>query len=238
MSTTSSASPRASADTTPPLVEHENRSIQGPVWVAWREGTLTRAEELQALCEWMVANAKETDPAKTNHQTLATAIHRRLKIGKVKEKEITQNNYQVLADSVKRHLDAARQAATKKALDPNRRLVLIRRIFRNGPLIERAQSNLDAAEVQLLNLAPASYILGQMPCLLRHVRCHLPSNDPGRQEFERIARRLGINDADRSLPQKSEDQDIKGRENIVEADRGKIVTTEVFPPRVGRANGA
>ena len=24
--------------------------IEGPVWVAWREGTLTRAKELEALC--------------------------------------------------------------------------------------------------------------------------------------------------------------------------------------------
>lgn len=198
MSATSSASPRASADTALPLVEHENRSIQGPVWVAWREGTLTRAEELEALCEWEMAKAEEA--------------------------KIAQNNYQVLADAIHRHLEAARQAATKETLRPNRRLVLFRRIFRNGPLIERAQSNLDAAEGQLLNLAPASYILGQMPCLLRHVQCHLPSTDPGRQEFERIVRRLGINDPDRSLPRNSNDQELKDRETV-EAERGKIVTT-------------
>ena len=30
-------------------------SIGGPVWVAWREGTLTRAEELEALCAWVTA---------------------------------------------------------------------------------------------------------------------------------------------------------------------------------------
>ena len=29
--------------------------VGGPVSVAWREGTLTRAYELQALCEWMTA---------------------------------------------------------------------------------------------------------------------------------------------------------------------------------------
>ena len=29
--------------------------LGGPVSVAWREGTLTRAYELQALCEWMTA---------------------------------------------------------------------------------------------------------------------------------------------------------------------------------------
>ena len=199
MSTASSASPRASTDTILSLVQHEDRSIQGPVWVAWREGTLTRAEELDTLREWVMANTDKT--------------------------KLSQNNYQVLANSIRRHLDAARQAATKETLRPNRRLVLIRRIFRNGPLIERAQSNLDAAEVQLLNLAPASYIVGQMPCLLRQVQCHLPATDPGRQEFERIARRLGLNEADSSPSRNNGNKGHDDKENIVEAERGKIVTT-------------
>jgi hypothetical protein len=198
MSAASSVSPRASTDTTPPFVEHGNRSIQGPVWVAWREGTLTRAEELEVLCDWEIAKAEETNCA--------------------------PSNYQILADAIHRHLEAARQAATKATLRPNRRLVLVRRIFRNGPLIERAQSNLDAAEAQLLNLAPASYILGQMPCLLRHVQCHLPATDPARQEFERIARRLGINDPDRPLTQNSNDQESKDKKDTVDAERGTIVT--------------
>lgn len=68
MSATSSVSPRASADTALPLVEHENRSIQGPVWVAWREGTLTRAEELEALCEWEMAKAEEAKITQNNYQ--------------------------------------------------------------------------------------------------------------------------------------------------------------------------
>ena len=152
MSALTSASSRVDTDTTLQLVTHEHRSIQGPVWVAWRESALTRAEELEALCEWEMAKAKETNS--------------------------TQNNHQVLVDAIRRHLTAARQAATKDSLCPNRRLVVIRRIFRNGPLIERAQSNLDAAEAQLLNIVPASYILGQMPCMLRHVQCHLPAIDP------------------------------------------------------------
>ena len=94
------------------------------------------------------------------------------------DNSVVLENGEVLRKAIGVHLKAARQAATKDALDPNRRLVLVRRIFRNGPLIERAQSNLDAAEAQLLNLAPARYILGQMPCLVRHVQCHLPATDP------------------------------------------------------------
>ena len=89
------------------------------MWVAWREGTLTRAKELEALCYWV----KPTD---------------------------TSANDEVLRKAIRRHLDAARQAARVDPLKPRRRF----RILRNGPLIERATSNLDAAEAHLLNLAP------------------------------------------------------------------------------------
>ena len=117
--------------------------IGGPVSVAWREGTLTRAYELQALCEWMTAkDSRDSDGA--------------------------------LVKAVKCHLAAARDAAFAKKLDPHKRF----RMFRDGPLIERARSNLDAAEAHLLNLARPDYIFGQMPSLLRHVQRHLRPTDP------------------------------------------------------------
>lgn len=208
MGATSSAPPRAKTDTTPqdaktdttpPLVEPVIGSIGGPVWVAWREGTLTRAEELGALRDWEMAKAKEAGA--------------------------TPKNGQVLANAISRHLKAAREAARAEPLHPKRPFVLVRRIFRNGPLIERAQSNLDAAEAQLLNLVPPKYILGQMPCLLRHVQCHLLPTDPARQEFERIARSLGINDPDHPMSQSSNDQDPEEKLKTVDAERGEIVTT-------------
>jgi hypothetical protein len=162
------------------------------VWVAWREGTLTRAEELEALCGWV--RAKDSQ----------------------KSDEVRKHD-EVLASAIRHHLDAARQAARAEKLEPPKRF----RIFRNGPLIERAMSNLDAAETHLLNLAPADYIYGQMPCLLRHVRYHLPPSDPARQEFERIAQRLGIKDSD----QNPKSPTLAEKEEIVEEERGKIVTT-------------
>jgi hypothetical protein len=166
------------------------------VWVAWREGTLTRAEELEALCGWI----KAKDSGKND--------------------EVRRND-EVLASAIRRHLDAARQAARAAKLEPKKRF----RIFRNGPLIERAMSNLDAAEAHLLNLAPANYIYGQMPCLLRHVRRHLPPTDPARQEFERIAQRLGIKDPDHPLVQTPKGPTLAEKEEIVDEERGKIVTT-------------
>jgi len=104
------------------------KAIDGPVWVTWREGTLTRAKELEALTLWV----RQTD----RHQ-----------------------NDEVLAQAIDRHLHAARQAAKVVPLNPKKHL----RIFRNGPLMERARSNLDAAEAHLLTLAGDDYILGQMP---------------------------------------------------------------------------
>ena len=171
-------------------------------WNAWREGTLTRADELEALCRWVTAKAKES-PA-----------------------EDARKSDQVLVDAVHRHLTAARQAARGKPLDPNKRGGLLWRIFRDP--MERAVTNLDAAEAELLNLAPASYILGQMPALLDHVQSHMSPTDQRRQEFERIARRLDTNDPDDPLSQNSKGQDPKkekkDKENVVEAERGKIVT--------------
>ena len=164
-------------------------AIEGPVWVAWREGTLTRAKELEALSLWA-----------------------RL--------EGTQENDEVLAAAIDRHLKAARQAAKVVKLHPHRRF----RIFRNGPLIERARSNLDAAEAHLLSLAPDSYILGQMPCLLNHVQCHLPPKDARRQEFERIAQKLGIKDPDHPLAEKDKDSSPAAKEAIVKNERRKIVS--------------
>ena len=122
--------------------------------------------------------------------------------------------------AIKCHLDAARQAARAQPPEPRKWF----RLFRNGPLIERATSNLDAAEAQLLNLAPPDYVLGQMPSLLRHVQRHLRPTDPGRQEFERIARSVGINDSDHPSSKNRTDQDVNEMETI-ENERGKIVAT-------------
>jgi hypothetical protein len=85
-------------------------------------------------------------------------------------------------------------------------------------------SNLDAAEAQILNLAPPSYLYGQLPSLLRSVQCHLIPTDPSRQEFERIARKVGVKDPEHPAAQNQE-LTLDKRKEIVEQERGKIVTT-------------
>jgi hypothetical protein len=175
------------ADTRAPPVPAP--ALLGPVSVPWREGTLTRAAELESLCAWVQAN----DP---------------------------EGQYGVLVDAVTRHLEAARQAAVGKRLDPKKRF----KIFRDAPLLERAKSNLDAAEAHLLNFAPPEYVLGQMPSLLRHVQGHLVPSDPRRQEFERTSRSLGLNDPDHAQVTDRDDADRNRKLKIVTVERGSIVT--------------
>ena len=78
--------------------------IEGPVWIAWREGTLTRAEELEALCNWVTAKNSR-------------------KGGWVRAKSSRKNgedrkNDEILASAIRLHLEAARQAARAEKLSP------------------------------------------------------------------------------------------------------------------------
>ncbi len=169
--------------------------VGGPASKGWREGTLTRAEELEALSRFWV---RPRGP---------------------------QDNDEVLTNAICRHLDAARQAALGAPPDPPRWFRF--RIFRHGrygPRIERARSNLDAAEAHLLTLAQNTYILGQMPCLLKHVQSHLPPTDARRQEFERIAQKLGITDPNHLLLHEGKDSSSVDKDAIVTAERRKIVS--------------
>jgi len=162
-------------------------SVRGPVAAAWREGTLTRAQELDSLRLWIATQQKQTNAS--------------------------------LVQGIETHIEAARQAATVAALNPKRYLHLPR----YSPLRERAMSNLDAAEAHLLNIAPADYLLGQMPSLLQHVRRHLMPGDPRREELERIAGRVGLTDPDHPQRQIPEAVPYKQRVSIVRRERVQIV---------------
>ena len=54
--------------------------------------------------------------------------------------------------------------------------------------MERTGSNCEAAEADLLRLAPLWYLRGQMPSLQVAVRKHLPADDPRRVRLEELAR--------------------------------------------------
>ena len=176
-------------------------AIGGPVRGSWCEWTLARAEELEALSNFWV---RPRDP----HFW-------------VRPRGL-QNNDEVLTKAICSHLNAARQAAQNARLDPPKWFRF--RIVRPGSRIERARINLDAAEAHLLTLAPNTYILGQMPCLLNHVQRHLPPTDARRQEFERIARKLGIADPDHLLLQQGKNSSSADKDAIVTAERRKITS--------------
>lgn len=173
------------------------QAVGGPLPVAWREGTLTRATELETLSSWIMA----TNP---------------------------EPHAEVFASAIRMHLDAAREAARAEPLNPKRS---IPRVFRRGSLLERAMSNLDAAEAQLLNFAPPDYLLGQMPSLVRHVQSHLLAQDPRRIELERIALRLATiaptpagSDAPAGDRPTAVPTSLAIREQTVREHRGAIVT--------------
>jgi hypothetical protein len=114
--------------------------------------------------------------------------------------------------SIGEHLDLAKEAA--KA----------RRWFRRGAPLESARSHLDAAEADLLHLAPADYVVGQMPSIVNHVCRHLQPTDPRRHEVERIAKQVAAHDA-RDVGRRGGRDDVERHERatIVNNERGAIV---------------
>jgi hypothetical protein len=119
-----------------------------------------------------------------------------------------------LLGAIDQHLDAARQAAKYRRRTLGRRM--------DSALLERALSNLDAAHADLLQMAPAAYVLGQIPSLLNEVQRHLSRSDPRRQEFERIADVLGVRPPDRTPG--ADRLAMADRLEIVEAERSRIVS--------------
>jgi hypothetical protein len=181
----------------------------GPVPRPWREGTLTRATELQALSNWVLAN--RCPPYSTQ--------------------EYVPEDLQALVEAIKAHLEAAREAAQgKKPPELEESSIWFHLFhwsywFRTASHIQRGLSNLDAAEALLLNFAPPSYLRGQMPGLLNHVQRHLPTTDSRRQELERIAQRLRVKDPDHPLINNANTStQVEGPEQIISQERGKIVT--------------
>ncbi|WP_448639259.1 hypothetical protein [Geodermatophilus sp. URMC 63] len=79
------------------------------------------------------------------------------------------------------HLAAARQAAEVRG-----------HLVMDEALLERAMSNLDAAEGMLLTVAPPAYLLGRLPGVLNDVTRHLAPSDHRRRQLEQLGRRVGV----------------------------------------------
>jgi hypothetical protein len=133
----------------------------GPTTAAWREDALTRASELSGLANWIeAAGADRGDELR-------------------------------LIASVREQLERARKTAA--AVDDPRRRAKWRLFARfksssGGSSVERTLGSLDAAEADLLRLAPPSYLCGLMPSLKAHVNRYLPKDDPRRLRVETLAK--------------------------------------------------
>lgn len=158
--------------------------INDPVGVPWREGTLTRAKELDTLAIWFLRHPRESEESDADR---------------------------ALYQSLRQHLDAAEKAALKWS------------VLRGGARHERAISNLDAAEADLLQLARPDYVLGQFPGILNHVQRHLGEIDRRRIALEQIGR--DIDDVSRCMdvPLNGNDADREDRRGLVQAARARIV---------------
>jgi hypothetical protein len=88
----------------------------------------------------------------------------------------------VFRTSIANHLANARAAARP----PKRGL------RGTGARLESAISSLDAAEADLLHMAPADHVIGQMPSILNHVGRHLQPTDPRGVAVGRIAKEVGF----------------------------------------------
>ena len=157
---------------------------RGPVYPAWREGTWTRAKEIESLCRWIREN---TEHDRSDVLFAAVGIHLR--------------------------------AAEEVALQPPRRR------FLDQSLLERAMSNLDAAEALLLDVAPREYVLGRLPGVLNDAVRHLAPTDLRRRQLEHIARRAGIGDPTGALPDDTSTPNLEEVLRLVEQERLTIATT-------------
>jgi hypothetical protein len=110
---------------------------------------------------------------------------------RVAELEILANAFtdrdSAVLEGLKRHLRTARKAADGRENPRWRRLMPLL----GGSPLERTASNLHAAEIDLLRLAPETYLCGQLPSLLANARAHLSYEDPRRQAIEEICRKDG-----------------------------------------------
>lgn len=90
-----------------------------------------------------------------------------------------------LFDTIVHHLDTARQAAGGLN-QPPRSTRLLSAI--SGSDVERVMTHVDAADADILRMAPLGYLRGQMPSMVAQVRRHLATGDPRRVRLEEIGR--------------------------------------------------
>lgn len=89
---------------------------------------------------------------------------------------------------VKESLADINQASCEHLRRAREAVAYDRNSFRSftGALFEAANSNCDAAEANLLRMAPDYFLLGQLPSLITHITRHLPEGDPRLQGLDQL----------------------------------------------------
>jgi hypothetical protein len=149
--------------------------VGGPTSSAWREEALTKAQELQGLARWVKAVRADT-PRRRNG---GPRLRRRASGPRARD------DGGELFHAISRHLDAAQKTA---AGDDERGWWRTTWSAFNGSSFERALGHLDAAEADLIRVAPASYVRGEMPNFEAHVQRFLPPSDPRRERVDELGR--------------------------------------------------
>jgi hypothetical protein len=95
-----------------------------------------------------------------------------------------------LVASIKVHLDGARATAAHKD-EPGGRWIghawTHYRRHTGGSPFERALGNIDAAEADVLRIAPSHYLVGLLPSVVAHVNRFLPKDDPRRERLRSVS---------------------------------------------------
>jgi len=144
----------------------------------WREGTVTRINELTTLLTWLYQRPDvSASPA--------------------------------LIHGIEQHLEIARRAAADRH---HWRSII-------GATLGRAAGNIDAAEADLLRMAPPDYLLGQMSGLLAHVGRELAPKDPRRVRLEELAARLPPHPSAGRARQRG----LRRKATITDAERTEII---------------
>lgn len=143
------------------------------------------------------ATARTTSGPPFPLQKLTTAPWREQALTKIGEQRFLLEwmsqtaGAQPISDEIRRtihdHWTAAEAAAKRRS--------------RRGASVERVTSHLNAVDADLLRLAPPSYIFGQLPGLLEHVRKCMPNDDLRRVRLEALATQstFTLTDCDRDL---------------------------------------
>jgi hypothetical protein len=157
------------SETAPPF------PVGGPTSSAWREEALTKAQELQGLARW-IKTVRAGDLSRRNG---------RLRLRRRARGPEASDDADALFGAIHRHLEAAHTTA---AGDDDWGFWPAKWSAFTGSSFERALGHLDAAETDLIRLAPAFYVRGEMPNFEAHVQRFLPPSDPRRQRVDEVAR--------------------------------------------------